>query len=141
MVQRYNKGARSERELLAFLHERKFSVMRSAGSGVNSISPDIIAFRAGRGLAFECKAWNGTSIAIPIEKVASLKEWESNTGMDTFIAWRLNGEGWFFIKIGELSKAQTNYTVTKRRAYEINRRLNEIIGPESQDEEPKGVQQ
>ncbi|MGC8478926.1 MAG: Holliday junction resolvase Hjc [Candidatus Micrarchaeia archaeon] len=131
MVQRYNKGARSERELLAFLYERKFSVMRSAGSGVNSISPDLIAFREKRGLAFECKAWNGTSVAIPIDKVEALKEWESNTGMETFIAWRLNGEGWFFIRIEELSKAQTNYTITKRRAYEINRRLKDIVGAEN----------
>ncbi|MEM3227371.1 MAG: Holliday junction resolvase Hjc [Candidatus Micrarchaeaceae archaeon] len=127
MVQRYNKGARSERELLAFLRERKFSVMRSAGSGVNSVSPDLVAFKEGKGLAFECKAWNDTSISIPAEKVARLQEWETNTGMETFIAWRMNGEGWLFIKLSELSKAQSNYTITRKRAFAINRKLADLL--------------
>jgi Holliday junction resolvase len=127
MVQRYNKGARSERELLAFFHSKNFSVMRSAGSGVNSISPDIITFRNKKGFAFECKAWNGTSVSIPIDKFESLKAWEQNTGMDTFIAWRINGEGWFFIRLDELSKAQSNYTITRKRAFDINRKIEDLF--------------
>ncbi len=128
MVRRYDKGARSERELLGILYDNSFSVMRSAGSGVNSISPDIIAFRDKRGVAFECKAWNGTSVSIPIEKLDTLKRWESNTGMDTYIAWRVNGKGWFFISLGEMSRTEKNYTITRRKAFEINRRLDRLLG-------------
>lgn len=128
MVRRYDKGARSERELLAAFRGRNYSVMRSAGSGVNSVSPDLIAFRNGKGLAFECKAWNGGSVSIPIEKFDLLKEWEMNTGMDTYIAWRVNGRGWFFIRLGEMSLAEKNYTVTAKRAAMINRRLEHLLG-------------
>lgn len=122
-MQRYNKGARGERELLLYLHDRGYSVIRSAGSGVNSLSPDILAFREGRGFAFECKAWNRGSVAIELEKMQALLDWESNTRMETFIAWRMNGEGWFFMKLGELNKATANYTVTKGNAVKINRRV------------------
>ena len=52
-MNRYSKGARGERELLGRFHELGYSVMRSAGYGVNSISPDIVAIKKGRGFAFE----------------------------------------------------------------------------------------
>ena len=126
---RYNKGARNERELLNYLHERKFSVMRSAGSGVNSLSPDIIAFKNGKGFSFECKAWNRTSVAIPIDKIEFMMEWEMNTGMDTYVAWKMNNLGWFFIKLAEMNKATSNYTITKTIALKINRRM-EIFEPD-----------
>jgi holliday junction resolvase Hjr len=122
-MMRYNKGARGERELLNYLHERGFSVMRSAGSGVNSLSPDIIAFKDGRGFAFECKAWERGSIAIEVAKIEEMMRWEANTKMDTYIAWRMNGVGWYFIKLSEMNKATANYTVTKKNAVKINRRL------------------
>lgn len=127
MVRRYDKGARSERELLGILDSNSYSVMRSAGSGVNSLSPDLIAYKDRKGIAFECKAWDGTSVSIPVEKLELLKRWESNTGMDTFIAWRVNGKGWFFIKLDEMSMAEKNYTVTRKRAFEIGRRLEHIL--------------
>jgi Holliday junction resolvase len=53
-MNRYVKGARGERELLAKFADLGYSVVRSAGSGVNSISPDIIAIKDGRVYAFEC---------------------------------------------------------------------------------------
>ena len=126
-MQRYSKGARSERELLNTLYGMKYSVMRSAGSGVNSISPDIIAIKGGSGLAFECKAWEKSSISIEPEKYESLCEWERNSGMQTFIAWRMNGESWFFIKLDEMKKTEKNYTVTRKTAQAIARRLESII--------------
>ena len=126
-MRRYVKGARAERELLNFLFGKGYSVIRSAGSGVNSISPDIVAIKNGKGLAFESKAWNSTSIAIEPDKYQSLKTWESNSGMDTYMAWRMNGQGWYFIKLDELYKADRNYTITKRLAMQINRRPEHIV--------------
>ncbi len=126
-MQRYSKGARSERELLNTLYEKRYSVMRSAGSGVNSISPDIIAIKNGQGLAFECKAWESSSVSIEQDKYESLYEWERNSGMQTFIAWRMNGESWFFIKLSEMKKTEKNYTVTRKTAQAIARRLESII--------------
>lgn len=124
---RYPKGARSERELLNFLHEKNYSVIRSAGSGVNSISPDVVAIRGGKGLAFECKAWDRGSLSIEPEKFNSLQEWERNTGMGTYMAWRMSGEGWFFIKLDEMKRTEKNYTVTKKVAVQIGRRLESIM--------------
>lgn len=126
-VLRYPKGARSERELLNFLYERKYSVIRSAGSGVNSISPDIVAIKDGKGLAFECKAWNRGSLSIEPEKHAALLEWERNTGMGTYMAWRMNGGDWFFIRLDEMKRAEKNYTVTKKIAVQINRTIESIM--------------
>ncbi len=124
---RYAKGARGERELLNEFYTRKYSVMRSAGSGVNAISPDIIAMKGRKGFAFECKAWDNTSLSIEPDKYEVLVEWEKNTGMDTFIAWRMSGKGWFFIRLGELRLAEKNYTVTRKTALEISRTLEAIL--------------
>ena len=126
-MKRYVKGARSERELLNIMYGKGYSVMRSAGSGVNSLSPDIIGFKDSRGIALECKAWESSSLSLESDKIEELKRWEANSGMETFIAWRMNGRGWFFIKLGELAFTGKNYTVTIRNAVSIGRRLEEVI--------------
>ncbi|MEM0087150.1 MAG: hypothetical protein QW774_03315 [Candidatus Micrarchaeaceae archaeon] len=125
-MSRYEKGARGERELLEKFRSAGYSVIRSAGSGVNSISPDILVVKKNSGMAFECKAWDKNGLSIDPIKFDSLKDWESNTNFPTYIAWRMNGMGWFFIKLDELTKGR-NYTVTKKRAIEINRRLENLI--------------
>lgn len=104
-----------------------YSVMRSAGSGVNSITPDVISYKKGRGMAFECKAWNNGSISIEPEKFDVLKRWQDNTSMETFIAWKMNNMGWFFIRLGEMSRSQKNYTVTKKNAIKIGRVFESIV--------------
>jgi Holliday junction resolvase len=124
---RYSKGARSERELLNDLHLKGYSVIRSAGSGVNSLSPDLVAIKNGRGLAFECKAWDRDNLAIENDQFKGLVDWQQNTGMDTFVAWRMNGTGWFFIKLEELKHNNKSKTISKRIAIEINRRLESIM--------------
>ncbi len=128
-MKRYSKGARAERELLNFLASIGYSVIRSAGSGVNSISPDIVAVKKGRGIAIESKAWDSTSISIEPEKYDSLKSWQDNSMMDTYMAWRMNGQGWYFIKLDEMTRTEKNYTVTKRIAVDIGRRLEHIVQP------------
>ncbi|MGC8571808.1 MAG: Holliday junction resolvase Hjc [Candidatus Micrarchaeia archaeon] len=128
-MKRYSKGARAERELLNYFASIGYSVMRSAGSGVNSISPDILVIKNGHGILFESKAWDSTSISIDHEKFNTLKTWSENTKMDVFMAWRMNGQGWFFIKLDEMTKTEKNYTVTKATTLKINRRLENIIIP------------
>lgn len=120
-MNRYTKGARGERELLNRLSEMGYSVIRSAGSGVNSISPDILALKANSGFAFECKAWDRGSVSIEPEKFEELRKWEKNAGMQTYIAWRMNSVGWYFVKLDEMNRNGKSYSVTKRKALEINR--------------------
>lgn len=127
-MMRYVKGARGERELLNHLHSKGFSVIRSAGSGVNSISPDIIAVKDGRGLAFECKAWDRGSVAIEKEKYDSLVEWQRNSRMETYIAWRMSNMGWYFIRLEEMRSNDKSWSVTRTDAVAISRRIDTLIG-------------
>lgn len=126
ILQTYSKGARAERELLGRLYSMGYSVVRAAGSGVNSISPDIIAIRGGRGMVFECKAWDSSSLSIDAEKFDSLRAWRDNALLDTYMAWRMNGRGWYFIKLDEMTRTEKNYTVTRNTALRIGRRLENI---------------
>ncbi len=124
-MNRYVKGARGERELLAKFADLGYSVVRSAGSGVNSISPDIIAIKDGKGYAFECKAWE-SSVAIEKEKFEVLKKWSENSGLRVFIAWRMNGKGWFFIPIDRLRETEKSYRISKKEAFESGLVLEQL---------------
>ncbi len=123
----YAKGARTERELISMFSERGFSVIRAAGSGVNSLSPDLLVFRKGAQYAFECKAWESGSLGIEKSKFLALLEWERNTGITTMIAWRVNRTGWRFMHLPELEEQERNYTVTLKKALAINRRFEDLI--------------
>lgn len=126
-MHRYVKGARSERELIEMFHRMEYSVIRAAGSGINSLSPDILVFKNGKGLAFECKAWDDTSLSLPKDKLRALKLWQQNTNIPTYVAWRMNRSGWFFIKPEEFSEKDKNYTLTNRIAMQINRRFDALV--------------
>ena len=96
-------------------------MIRSAGSGVNSISPDILVMKRGKGFAFECKAWDKSAISIEHQKYDELKRWEENTGLPTFMAWRMSNVGWFFIRLDEMHRNERSWSVTKKRALAIGR--------------------
>jgi len=124
----YAKGARTERELFSILTEKGYSVIRSAGSGVNAISPDLIAIKNGTLISIECKAWNKSSLALDPEQYEKLKNWEVNTRFPTFVAWRMNGKGWFFVKLEEFEKGNSAYNITRKKAMAISRTLDKITG-------------
>lgn len=86
-----------------------------------------MAIKNGVGMLFECKAWEKSCLSFEKEKIALLNIWRINTSMQLLFAWRMNGEGWFFIKPEELSETNMAFVVTKKRALEINRRLEHII--------------
>lgn len=123
---RYAKGARSERELISLFYDKGFSVIRAAGSGVNALSPDILVFRKGIQYAFECKAWESSSLGIEKEKFKALKEWERNTGITTFIAWRIGRVGWRFIYLDELEENPKSHSITRDRALAIDRGFEKL---------------
>jgi Holliday junction resolvase len=124
---RYDKGARSERELLNILYEEGYSVTRSAGSGVNALSPDLIALKKGSVISIECKAWEKGSLSIAPDQFEKLLEWERNSDFPTYVAWRMNGAGWFFIRTGEFEKARSNWNITKKKVLALNRKLENVI--------------
>ncbi|MCX6777819.1 MAG: Holliday junction resolvase Hjc [Candidatus Micrarchaeota archaeon] len=123
----YAKGARTERELISIFSDAGYSVIRAAGSGVNSLSPDLLAFKRTKQYAFECKAWESGSLSIEKSRFERLRTWEDNTGITTFIAWRVNRVGWRFVYLREFEEKEKNFTVTWTRAMEIDRKIEEII--------------
>jgi Holliday junction resolvase len=123
----YAKGARTERELIAIFSEAGYSVIRAAGSGVNSLSPDLLAFKRTKQYAFECKAWESGSLSIEKSRFEGLRTWEDNTGITTFIGWRINRVGWRFIYLREFEEKENNFTITRTKSLEIDRKIEAIL--------------
>jgi len=73
------------------------------------------------------QGWDRTTISIDEEKFNELKKWEENTNFQTFIGWRMNGMGWYFVRLDDLEKGK-NYNITKKKAIAINIRLENILG-------------
>ncbi|MCX6772176.1 MAG: Holliday junction resolvase Hjc [Candidatus Micrarchaeota archaeon] len=123
----YVKGARAERELIHYFSEHGFEVIRAAGSGVNSLSPDLLAFKAGKQYAIECKAWDSGSLSFDRERYAGMKRWEDVTGITYLIGWRVSRDGWYFFSIHLLEEQTKNFTITLKKAKMAGRRLEELI--------------
>jgi len=123
----YRKGARYERELIDLFQQKGYSVIRSAGSGVGTPSPDILLFKRGRQYGLECKAWDKPNLGLRKEQVHDLVKWEDNTGMTTMVAWRLSRDGWYFIYPSELTEQKKSFTISLKRTREINRRLKSLF--------------
>ncbi|MCL4365431.1 MAG: hypothetical protein M1569_00985 [Candidatus Marsarchaeota archaeon] len=134
---RYKRGARAERELLHIFYDRGWSVIRSSGSGVNALSPDVIFLKNKDAICVECKAWNRGSLSLDPEQFEKLLEWEKNTAFPTFVGWRVNNKGWYFIRLDEFSRGRSNYNVTMKRVFEINRVIGSIL-PVAADNEDAG---
>ena len=123
----YRKGAHAERELINFFSGKGFAVIRAAGSGVNSLSPDLLAFKQGRQYAIECKAWESGSLSFEKEKVAAMKKWEEITGITYLIGWRVSREGWFLFPVHLLEEQKKTYTITLAKAKLAGRKPEELI--------------
>jgi len=121
-MHRYSKGARAERELLEILKGKGYMVVRAAGSGVNSISPDLIAVKNGKVYAFECKFWDRSNLSLEKDKILYLKEIQKQ-GVISFVAWKIPRLGWFLIEPKEFKEQKKNYSISKDRVLQINRNL------------------
>jgi Holliday junction resolvase len=109
----YNKGANAERELIHILHDKGFAVLRVAGSGVSPLpSPDVVALKNGRIIAFECKAWKGNYLAIPTETFNDEVNWARVAGAEFFVGWKVPHKGWFFITSQDFRNAGKNFMVS-----------------------------
>ncbi len=120
----YLKGARFERELANYLVEKGFMVVRSAGSGVYRTAPDLLAFKKHEHYAFECKAWSSDRLSLKKDQYDLLKEWEENTGISVYIAWKIPKAGWRFIKPCELNQSRA---IALKDALLINRTVDELV--------------
>jgi len=108
MIKRYVKGAQAERELSKKLKELGYAVIRAAGSGGLISTPDLVAIKKGRILAFECKAWK-TTPTLKKEEYKNFKEWCEMSGGMGFLAWKqTGGNGWKFLGVKDIPKTNIN---------------------------------
>ena len=123
MVKTYRKGSRAERELIDYFSNKGYSVIRAAGSGVNSNSPDILIFKRGLQYAIEAKAWEKENLNIPRDQYLLLKKWENNTGITSFVAWRRNRMPWVFIPISVFKENNKSFSISWKKAKLIGRTI------------------
>lgn len=107
----YNKGTRFERQLANLFRKKGFAVVRSAGSGVDAESPDLVVLGPRMKIGIECKVRTKGRLNISAQKIEVMKEWEKRAGMPLFIAWKITRKGWKFFPLNIFRKAKINYFV------------------------------
>ncbi len=99
------------------LYRKGFAVVRVAGSGATSLPcPDCLALSKKRKLAFECKAWSGNYLHLPVQQMDELSRWSEIAGIDFFVAWKIPREGWLFLGKNAFHKSEKNYSISKKEA-------------------------
>ncbi len=122
----YRKGSRAERELIDHFSAQGFCVIRAAGSGVNSLSPDILLFRRGEQAAIEAKAWEKGSLAIDREQFLNLKRWEEVSGINCYVGWRRNRQPWYFLPLSLFRENGRTFSINWENAVSLGRKLGEF---------------
>ena len=123
------KGTGAERELVHLLWAAEWAASRVAGSGsIKYPVPDILASKANRQLAIECKITKSDSQYLTKEEVADLRTYAKITGAEPFIAVRFAREDWRFLAPDELDVTPTQFVVSKKLAFERGRLLKDVLG-------------
>lgn len=123
----YNKGSRAEYELINFFTKKGYSVIRAAGSGINSFSPDLLLFKRGNQYAIEAKAHESTYLTLKRDQFLGLQKWEENTGIISYVGWRKNREGWLFLPLSIFSERKNSFTLNWKKAKMIGRKIEELV--------------
>ena len=120
------KGANYERQLKKMLEEKGYYVVRSAGSGSDSTSPDLIALSSVRKMGFECKAIRSEYLWIESEKIEKYREFELKTAMPVYIAWKSPYRDWGFFPLSAMKESKSGYGISLK---ELNSslKLEQII--------------
>ncbi len=126
MVLSYRKGSRAERELIDHFSGKGFCVIRAAGSGVNSLSPDILVFRRGAQFGIEAKAIENTNLNIDREQFENLKRWEEVSGINCYIGWRRNREPWYFLPLSIFRESPKSFGINWENGKALGRKLEEF---------------
>jgi len=123
----YRKGSRAERELIDFFSQKGFCVIRAAGSGVNSLSPDILVFKRGMQFGIEAKAWEKENLNISREQFENLKKWEDVSGINCFVGWRRNREPWYFLPLSIFKENEKTFAINWENARSLGKKLEEFV--------------
>ncbi|MFH2106912.1 MAG: Holliday junction resolvase Hjc [Candidatus Micrarchaeota archaeon] len=126
MLQTYKKGARAERELIGHFDQRGFSVIRAAGSGGNSLSPDILIFKHGMQYAIESKAHEKEHLHLDKDQFLTMRKWEENTGITSLIGWKRNRKPWSFLRLSLFEENEKSFAISWKTAESMGMRLDEF---------------
>ena len=121
----YRKGFRVERELAEMFSAYGFSVVRAAGSGY--FTPDILAFKGAKQFAFEVKAHEKERLYISAKQLNALREWEANTSIPTYIAWRKARREFLFIPLHALKANPKTYVLSYEDIIRYGLRIEDLI--------------
>ncbi|NUN11565.1 hypothetical protein HUU53_02875 [Candidatus Micrarchaeota archaeon] len=94
------------------LTERGFFVVRASGSGVDGVSPDLIALHTTKKFALECKA-RKDSLHFEKIKIEVMRGWEQTTGLPIYVAWKLPYKQWRFFPLSFLKETEKGYSLSK----------------------------
>lgn len=122
----YVKGSRAERELIDFFSNLGFCVIRAAGSGVNSLSPDILVFKRGIQIGIEAKAWEKENLNIEREQFLNLQKWEDTSGINCVVGWRRNRKPWVLIPLAVFKENNKSFAINWENAFAIGKKLEEF---------------
>lgn len=122
----YRKGSRAERELIEHFSSNGFCVIRAAGSGVNSLSPDILVFRRGLQFGIEAKAHEKENLGIDREQFENLRRWEDISGINCYIGWRRNREPWYFLPLAVFKENEKTFSINWEDAQGLGKKLEEF---------------
>ena len=122
----YRKGSRAERELIDYFSTRGFCVIRAAGSGVNSLSPDILVFKRGFQFGIEAKAIEKENLNIDREQFENLKRWEDVSGITCYVGWRRNRKSWYFLSLPLFRESAKSFGINWTNASSLGKRLEEF---------------
>src|SRR3989338_5057423 len=112
MAAMYGKGARAERELVQHFSQNGFCVIRAAGSGVNSLSPDLLVFKRGIQYAIESKSRSTLNLSIENAQFENLQKWEEITGITPLIAWKIKRHGWRFLHLSLFTQNEKSRSIS-----------------------------
>ncbi|MBI5635395.1 hypothetical protein HY993_00335 [Candidatus Micrarchaeota archaeon] len=125
-VNHYAKGYRAERELKQMLLAQGFQVVRSGGSGTDGVSPDLLALKASKKFALECKARSSDYLHIEKPKWELMKSWEETTGLPVIIAWKIDRREWRFFPLLAMKDSGKSYSLNKKE-YGNGMEFGEVI--------------
>ncbi len=124
-LQKYVKGAGAERQFRKLVELEGFVVIRSAKSGVDGTSPDLIALKKGDSFLVECKA-HEKSLYFPTEKFNIMRGFEEKSGVKFYVAWKINRRGWRLFPLTFLNKTSKGYSL-KLKDFEKGVEIENII--------------
>jgi|SRR3989338_2177220 len=126
MFQTYKKGARAERELIDHFDQKGFCVIRAAGSGGNSLSPDLLIFKRGIQYAIEAKAWEKEYLHLNKDQFLNMVKWEEVTGITSIIGWKRNRKPWVFLGLSLFEENKKSFAISWEKAELIGKKLEEF---------------